>query len=234
MHERIAVVLLTYGGTPARQHYARITTESLLENLRYDGPLIYHIADDGSPDEHLRQLALTFQNSAAAANLLPTLTRTHHEGYGANYNLAMGHVHAIADIIMPIEDDWELVRPLDLGPLVETLREPRYGCIRLGYLGFTDELRGTLVDTPARKMLLFDPTSPEKHVFVGHPRIETVEWQRSVGPWPVGLGPGATELAVCGRPEARRGVLWPLEVVPQLEPGELFGHIGTVASTEAE
>ena len=55
MLPRITVVLFTY--TPSLDHprraYAWDTWRALAGNLRYEGPLRWHIADDGSPPEHV-------------------------------------------------------------------------------------------------------------------------------------------------------------------------------------
>ena len=55
MLPRITVVLFTY--TPSLDHprraYAWDTWRALAANLRYEGPFRWHIADDGSPPEHV-------------------------------------------------------------------------------------------------------------------------------------------------------------------------------------
>src|SRR3990167_8705680 len=129
----VAVVLFTYGGTDARRQYAHMCLASLLKHLRYDGPLRYHIADDGSPEGHAEALV----SRLASYDYPITVTNAERGGYGRSYNLATQMVHQAADAVLAVEDDWELTRDLDLGPLVPALGE--IGCIRLGYLGFTRE-----------------------------------------------------------------------------------------------
>ena len=73
--------------------------------------------------------------------------------------------------------------------------------------------------------LEFSEFSSEPHVFAGHPRLETVSFQKEVGPWPTGLGAGATEFEVAHRSRARQGIAWPIDLVPL--QGGLWGHIGT-------
>jgi len=159
------------------------------------------------------------------------MTNAERGGYGRNYNLAMQEVHEYASIILPLEDDWELAQPLDLDPLVEDLEAQEFGCCRLGYIGFSQDLHARFFYTQSRRMYLsLDPASPEAHVFAGHPRLETREWQRSVGPWQEGLSPGDTEFEVAHREEARQGVVWPLDLVKSY--GDVFQHIGTIRSTE--
>lgn len=213
----LCILLLTVN----RLSYAKTTLYSALENLHYSGIMSLHIADDGSPPGYLEEL-LKIDPDASVTN-------SERGGYGKNFNLALQVVHAKAEIILPLEDDWELMKPLYLDDLVEALLENQFGCIRMGYIGWTQELRGKLVSAANRHYLLFDPTSEEPHVWTGHPRLETRGWQRSVGPWPEGnYDPGTTEFMVAARPEARQGVVWPLDLVTP--SGNLFAHIGTVTS----
>lgn len=215
----LAVVLYTYN----RREYAHRTLRSALERLHYHGRTIVHIADDGSPDgyrEELERLAGGFAQVAAVSS-----SNAERGGYGRSYNLASQHVHGAADVVLCLEDDWELARPLDLDPLVEALQDPRIGCIRLGYIGYTQALHGEFAFVGGNHYLVLDSLSPEPHVFAGHPRLETVAWQRRVGPWPEGATAGATEFEVAHRLMARRDVAWPIDLVPPR--GDLFVHIGT-------
>lgn len=218
---RVTIMLLTY----KRLDYAKATLKSALDNLLYSGEIAVHIADDGSGEEHvgeLRNIAGGYKHVVAVGS-----SDSNRGGYGRNYNLATQQIHVSSDFILPLEDDWELCRELDLDPLCKVLTDaPNIGCIRLGYLGFTDKLIGHIERWNGQAFLVFDPDSPEKHVFAGHPRLESVEWQKSVGPWPEGFSPGATELAVCSF--ARKGIAWPMDL--GWTGGALFQHIGSVQS----
>lgn len=223
----VCLIVLTYAPPdhPERATAAVNTLVSALNNIGYSGPLNVHIADDGSPESHredLREVAGGYDHVGTIG-----LTNTERAGYGASYNRATQSVHSGSEIVIPLEDDWRLTRPLDLDPLVATLVDESLGirCIRFGYVGFTDQLAGEFVHTPAGPMVLFDPDSIEQHVFAGHARIETRDFERAVGPWPEGLAPGATEFEVAHRPEARRGIAWPLNYGPASQrPDALFVH----------
>lgn len=189
----LALLLLTY--EDGARSTAEPTLRAALDGIRYSGDLTVHIADDGSVEGHverLREIAGGYPQVTAIG-----VTNAARRGYGRSFNLATQAVHLMAQVVLPLEDDWLLTRPLDLDPLVATLMspEPAIACIRLGYLGFTQSLRGRVVHTHGGPMLLLDEQSPEPHVFSGHPRLETVAFERSVGPWPEGLAPGATEFA---------------------------------------
>jgi glycosyltransferase involved in cell wall biosynthesis len=217
MQTPLCVCLLTYN----RMIYAKATLQAVAEHLLHRGDIALHIADDGSPNGYMDEL-VRFANTLDFSDI--TTSNSKQGGYGANYNLAMQSTHEY-QYILPLEDDWELSRDLLVEPLLDLL--DRYNSIRLGYLGFTGELKATVLP---EGMLLLDPNSLEQHVFAGHPRLETREYQRKVGLWPEGLKPGETELAVSGRMEARTGVLWPMNLCGGL--GDLFVHIGTVRSYE--
>lgn len=217
----LVIVILTYAsGVDSPRHlYAVKTLEALEKYVKYSGNIHWHIADDGSPKEHI----LPLRKDGT------TLTCSDRRGYGANFNLATQYLHNSYDYFLMVEDDWELTKELNIDPLIEALDEG-VGCIRLGYLGWTQELRGTIVAKAKQTFLALDPDSAEPHVWSGHPRLETKEFQRLVGPWPEGLDPGTTEFVVSQRAEARYGVVWPLDLgirAGQIQ-GTLFAHIGAV------
>lgn len=214
----LTVMLLTYGAQPERAEYAYRTLHSTLDHLVYDGPLFVHIGDDGSPPEHRAVCA----EIAGGYHFVKGVTVSDSErgGYGANYNLATSMVHPRGGAVLALEDDWVLEHDLDAWKLVECLGDP-IQCIRLGYLGWTQPLRAQLLGVNGRTFWLFDPESPEPHVFAGHPRIETVGFEARVGRWPEGLAAGPTEFEVAHRYESRIGVAW-----PHGWPG--FAHVGTV------
>lgn len=184
-----------------------------------------HIADDGSNAGHvdeLRKIAGGYVHVKGVGS-----SNAERRGYGASYNIATQHVHATPDgIVLPLEDDWVLDRTLDLEPYAHALIQPEspISCIRMGYIGYTQPLRSQIVDIASVRYLLFDSRSEERHVCAGHPRLETVAWERRVGPWPEGVDPGTAEYLWCGYDAAREGVAWPLDA----PKGGWFQHIGTV------
>lgn len=231
-YPKVYIMLLTYASDPAgpRAQYAQRTLRSTLKKTSYSGQLSVHIADDGSSQEHrdnLYQIAGGFKKVQGI-----TMSNAERRGYGASYNLATQTVHALSTIVLPLEDDWELAHPLNLDRYVAALiqMDPQtpIACLRLGYLGWTQELRGRLEYVANMQFLAFDPDSPERHVCAGHPRLETVWWARRVGLWPEGLDPGTTEHEWCGYANARTYVAWPLDT----PAGGYFQHIGTVQARE--
>lgn len=217
MPNHVVIMLLTY----ARLDYAAATLSSALRHVKTTDLLSLHIASDGDDDPYMTVL----QNIANDFDLVSiTTSNSERSGYGANYNLGTQVVHSFASHVLVLEDDWELTRDLDLDIVIGALDELNAGCCRLGYIGFTQPLRGEFAHAVGRHWLRLDPSSAEPHVFAGHPRLETVAWERSVGPWPEGLQPGETEFAVAHIAESRYGVLWPIQEVNVR--GDLFVHIG--------
>lgn len=115
----IAIILFTCDRPPERKLYALRTLAALYENLQQFGePFWFHIADDGSEEEYRSELS----DWAWGKFERTSVSNSSGSGYGASYNLATQCVHSDCDLILPLEDDWELVRPLNLAPLAELLR----------------------------------------------------------------------------------------------------------------
>ena len=212
------MVLLTY----ERFEYAEVTLRSTLENLKFSDPYSVHIADDGSSEEHrqkLYEIAGGYDHVQGVS-----VTNAERGGYGKSYNLASQQVHNFADLILPLEDDWEMKKELDVDALLPAFEH--FGCIRLGYIGYTQNLQGEFINVGDTHYLHLLPDSAEPHVWAGHPRLETKGWQRNVGPWPEGLNAGATEFEVAQRKESRIGVAWPIDLT--YPRGDIFHHIGSV------
>lgn len=190
-----------------------------------------HIADDSSHQDHNSHIEPLLRTCEDYGVEHVSSTCSDAKGYGANYNAAMQVVHGSnSDYVLPLEDDWELVKDLNIEPILSVLDTGFAGCVRLGYLGYTQPLAGMFFTYADKHWIRLDKLSPEPHVFAGHPRVETVAWEREVGPWQVGLTPGETEWEVAHRKAARNNVVWPISLTrPE---GDLYVHIGTVQSTE--
>ncbi|KKL93727.1 hypothetical protein LCGC14_1871820 [marine sediment metagenome] len=232
---RLTVCLYTHMRHPDRLAYAKTALESIhFHGLRhYGGDVLLHIADDNSRPEMLAEL----QDVVSMIGLNNTLSRGMGGGYGASHNAATQVIHQRSDIILALEDDWELVRPLPLERLVRYFDNPDVRSIRLGYIGWTQELTGRVIKAVKGEetCLLLDPDSPEPHVNAGHPRLETVEYQRDIGAWAEGMDAGAVEFAWCSLRAAREGVVWPMDLgmsASQGGEGSYFAHIGSTQARE--
>lgn len=242
--ERLAVVLITAG----RIDYAVDTLRSAMVNLQHDGPTLWHIADDSDDDAYVSRLT-DLANTLRPGDPV-TVSRVHARSYGANVNAASQSVHQWADYVLSLEDDWRCLRPLDTAPILKMLAceghqdkaewqwavppppSFRAQSVRLGYLGYQWEIDAHLFKTDECLWMGLCPDSKDQNVQAGHPRIETVAYQRSVGPWNETTNPGMTELDWVQRPAARQGVVWPLSLVSLSNSvtGDAFGHIGQTRS----
>lgn len=219
--DALCICLLTY----ARTEYAVRTLRTTLDNLRSRHQVHVHIADDGSIPEHRDLLTNSASRHLHVASV--TISNSERGGYGRNVNLATQVIHGVAAWYLMLEDDWELTRPLDVDAIIEDMQcDGGLECIRLGYLSHTQALYGEVKTVGPRnsKYLLLSANSPEPHVFAGHPRIESLRYQRAVGPWPQGHTPGETEFIVTHFEAARHGVAWPMCYDPNNGP---YVHIGT-------
>lgn len=218
----IAIVLFTCARPPERAEYALRALSTLDRLTAGDEKMWLHIADDGSSQEFRDQIT---NEARAIYGDCTSVSNSEGRGYGGNYNLATQFIHQIADVILPLEDDWEVQREFDLAPFVLLLRAGVFNCIRMGYIGYTDKLAAVFRSYDGQHYLELDPNSPEKHIFTGGPRLETAIFERVLGAWPEKLEAGNTELEVASRPEARQGVAWPISSIHP--SGDLFVHIGT-------
>ena len=230
----LTIIVYTHCRTPERQSYALCTLHALSQNVIYDGPLRLHVADDNSTEElwagiqeRATLVCLTIRDQPYER---VTFSRAGGLGYGGSYNRATQVLHDEDGYFLCVEDDWEMQGAFDFTPYAEAIeaRPDLIGCIRFGYLGHTGRLSGRIEWINNLDFLVFDPDCPERHVFAGHPRLESRDWQRKVGPWPEGEDAGTTEFKVAGRDEAREGVAWPIGIAP----GRLFAHIGTIQARE--
>lgn len=225
----IGILFFTCALPPQRGEYAHMALRSLADyRLRSDDDDLWlHISDDGSSqgfrDEILVHAQEVFGDRVSTSD-------SRGRGYGASYNLATQVMHERADILLPLEDDWKLLRSFDLTSLARVLRAGHLDCIRLAYIGYTAPLRSVFESYEEHHFLKFDPDSEERHVFAGGPRLETRAFERAVGLWPEELRAGATEFEVAGRRRSREGVAWPIDLIHLR--GDLFAHIGTVQARE--
>lgn len=214
-----------------RTKYARDCLGSLLLNLGYEGELRYHMADDGSWPGHVDNLAAMFGPDRAP----PSHSDSHRAGYGASYNAMTNTVHGFPDeLVLCVEDDWYLMRPLDLTPLARCLEDARINCVRLNYLGIAGDrsMRGYIIKPiPGQTMLLLDPECADYHLWSAGPRLETVAFQRQLGLFREHCSAGEMEIDVAGRHQAREGICWPLDfqVNASLDNPSTFAHVGTVS-----
>lgn len=213
--EPITIILQTY----RRTEYALRTIAAAHELLHYTGPMYWYVADDGSPIEHGKAIYELIEH-------LPVFGgHWARRGYGANANAAWDA--APSDLTFWLEDDFVLTQPLDLTPHAYALMDaPALGMIRLGYIN------GAMLE-PAQSFagrryhtIPRDWPDTSFYAFTGHPSLRHRRYREAYGDYPVGLGPGDTELAYAYQYRVGSG---PLIVWPEGYPPEgAWAHIGAI------
>lgn len=217
----IVIVLLTY----RRTDVALRTIDAAQALLRYAGDLVWYVADDGSPPEHV-DAVLTRLHDTMPVGRGFLGHHTERRGYGGNANAAWRAADAVSPLTFWLEDDWELSRALDLTPYAEALADPEIGMVRLGYLN--RGIAGSTVAAAGRLYwrLYHEPVESVELVFTGHPSLRHTRYRDAYGWYPEGLTPGDTELGYAYEYRTKGGpwIVWPAD----WPAAGLFGHIGTV------
>jgi hypothetical protein len=192
------------------------TIEAARELLHYQGDLEWYIADDGSPTDHWRAVIDACDHPAGHS-----LRR----GYGGNANAAWDAAQSA--LTFWLEDDFSLREPLDLTPHAYALMDcPELGMIRLGYIheSYLEPSRmfaGRRYHTLPRQW-----PDASFYPFTGHPSLRHSRYRQAYGNYPVGLGPGDTELMYAYQYRIGDGplIVWPADY-PTMG---FFDHIGEV------
>lgn len=210
---RLSICLLVSAHVHDQNERALHALRSTLSNISYDGPLSVHIAD-GGPNRQA-ELRLLLDLASSYINL-DGCSVSHAEGggYGAICNTAQRTIHAYSGIILTVDDEWELTRPLDLTDLVQSFFDKEWvGCIRLDHLSWPS--RGQVQDVAGMRFLNLEPEG-NGLIWTNGPRLETRRFQRDMGDWPE-TGDALKVAATIGR-RVRHGVLWPLDLALSASP----------------
>jgi hypothetical protein len=216
--EPIVVILQTY----KRTDYALRTIAAARELLHYDGDLFWHVADDGSPVAHLDAVLAALDDEPLVG------FHTARRGYGGNANYAWDRADYTSPLAFFLEDDFVLSQPLDLTPHAYTLMDDdRVGMVRLGYIDGARLEPAQLFAGRAYHTLPRTWPDTSFYALTGHPSLRHARYRAAYGDYPVGLGPGDTELAYAS--QYRAADEGPLIVWPEGYPPEgYWHHIGEI------
>lgn len=210
---KLVVCLLTY----QRTDYAVRTIRSTCEKLRHDGPISWYVADDGSAPTHVGRVMA--QLEAHGADILGM--HSQRLGPGANWNRAIAKALEAADVLVWLEDDWELTRELDVTPYLQLLAErPDVGMVRLGYLAVGLAL--TSVGHAGRHYLQMERST--QYAYSGNPAVRHRRFHDSYGDYPTDRNPGECEIALDAVFRSKSGptIWWPVD----LGGWSVWGHVG--------
>jgi len=127
----VTVVICTYN----RPVEIRKTIDSMLKNLRYPPEhLLWLIADDGTVGDYPNDVCEYILARLPDADVSYTITER--RGWGANVNKALKEAFGYADYVYFTEDDYLLLKPLDLRPYIAAMEvDQRIGLVRFGIAG---------------------------------------------------------------------------------------------------
>ena len=210
---RMAACLLTY----QRTEYAVRTVNSVCDRLKYPN-LAWYVADDGSDPPHFFSVLAALEDKGAM------VFGSHSEKFGAgkSWNRAVQQALEHCDLLVNLEDDWELMADLDVRPFVKLLLEKtEVGMIRLGGLPVGLDLHSVGYD--GIHYLRVEPTT--SYQWSGNPSIRHRSFAEFYGSFPEGKSPGDTEVAYDAQVRKKPGgpeIWWPLQVGGY----GIFAHIG--------
>lgn len=169
----------------------RQTIELLQRNLVYPGEVYYYVSTDAPGD--------------GAVEAVGGLPHVHiwdgpQRGMGANLNFLLDRVaDAGGNIILQLDDDSHLVKPIELLPHVIKLNaDPTAGVIRLCWIGGHRYLAQLEADQSANQAywrVRWD--SPEHYIASNRPHLKHKRWHEQMGRFPEGQLIGATEEGFC-------------------------------------
>ena len=222
MPERVAVLLTTYN----RTELALRTIRGILDYFQYPD-WFFLMGDDGSEDGHLSRLV-----DACGEHFLDAYN-SGHRGVGHNSNWGLRRAKELgAEIVLLLEDDWELRAPFDAIPHVNLLtNHSDIGMIRLGYLSYGP--RGEIITREGKLWLKFRPYPEYQFTYAGHAHLLHSRFHDTIGYFSEGLAPGANELDFCGKvnrhPDAP-AIVWCLDY----GTWGPFAHIGSQSLADIE
>lgn len=224
MENKISIAIVTHD----RERYAIPTAMGLLRNLKSEAYIGYYIADDSGNHESTQRVVDCFNGSGwhcigiHSEDMTPG---TYH--CGPSWNLALRQCYEWSDVVLWMEDDWELRQELNVDKFVRLLRTfDKVGMIRLGHMAVGSNLYS--VGDGSTHYLQYRRTT--QYAYSGNPHLRHKRFVDAYGYFSETLNPGDVELDFDARFRAKEGpeIWWPIE----LGGWGVFGHLGTHKSFE--
>lgn len=187
---QVSILIITY----KRLDVVTRTIRALGKNLRYTGPIHWHVADDGSGQEYIDKVGSAILLAQQAMEITGPITYTdaQRKGVGVSMNMGQHTCWSMSDYVLWLEDDWYLKHEFDLHPCVRFLHEhANYGMIRLGYLQVG--LKAKTVSGCDRLWWSIDRESDDPFIFTGHASLRHKRFYEAYGDYNPGYTPGNTE-----------------------------------------
>lgn len=209
---KLTVLLTTY----KRTKLAIQTIQSTINNLRYDNYQII-IYDDGSPEGHVKALRDVCDPVDVYVGNRKGV------GHGMNWGIRRA-AELDSNYVLTLEDDWELVKPLNPVPAMKLLENPEFGMVRFGYL--SAGAKGKLISGQHKLWFKFEPYEKFQYSYAGHPSIKHARFHKEYGMFAEGLSPKQNELNFCSKVNQKPNgpaILWCMDY-NYMGP---YHHIGT-------
>lgn len=215
----ISVLIITYD----RPREIRETINSLKKHLKYQGRLLWHLADDSSPGAYLAELQRDY------FDLHFSMTVTARKGWAANVNKAMVDCWSRSDYVYLNEDDYVAKRDIDLTQGVSILEaDKNIGLIRYdGIAGHYLDIALREAKTPIgtfQTLTILD-SSPHLNRYSNRPHLKHRRFHDKYGMYPEGLPLGKTEEAFAHK-VIDKYQLYPKIAILQDGISCAFDHIG--------
>ena len=187
----LGVQIVTYN----RPDEIRRVIRALVKYLKYDGKLVWYIADDGSQGNYV----LNIQRDFPKLNFRATVTKR--LGWGANVNKCLQKI--AEKYIFLCEDDYVALYPLDINKGIALLdSKANIGLVRYdGLAGHRLNLAIEEVKTPIGVIQYLDilKNSRGLNVYSNRPHLKSRKFHRGYGEYPMGKSLGETESAFAHR-----------------------------------
>lgn len=214
---RMAACLLT----ATRTEYAVRTVRSFCKNFEYQN-LGWYVAGDGSDEAHM--VAISEELSKYGARIIGS--HSEKMGPGPSWNKAIKESLKKADLILWVENDWELKNEFDVTRYVKLLMDkPEVGMVRLSYMAVGLDLYSVGHDGTHYVRM----QKSTQYAYSGNPSIRHRRYFDAYPWYPTNadVNPGQCEIWHDNEFRKKEGpeIWWPLDL-PHGGWGGGFGHIG--------
>jgi len=180
----ITVMIITYN----RPKIIRRTIDAYKEHLRYDGPLIWRLADDGSPPGYLEDLAADYPE----LDLKWTVT----DRLGLASNINRGLKAYETKYAFFTEDDWMCTRSIDLNRGITLLENvSQIAVVIFDTASYYVTLHAHSLKVNGEYVNYFIKDFESRYWYPGHPHLEHQGFYKAYGYYVEGTRHGEAERA---------------------------------------
>jgi len=210
----ITVMIITYN----RPKIIRRTIDAYKEHLRYDGELIWRLADDGSPPGYLEDLAADYPE----LNLEWTVTNR--KGLASNINKGLKACETKYTFFT--EDDWMCIRSIDLTRGMTLLENvPQVAVVVFDTANYRVTLHAYSLQVNGGRVDYYIKDFECRYWYPGHPHLKHSGFHEAYGYYVEGTHRGKAELAFYY--QARKVKDGPeVAILPEYTGKRPFKHIG--------